>query len=210
MPLQNRVTPWGELVRSPARGRFTGNRGVLHSDQREIVRPRVPGNRRWIYCLLEFKGRRRQMMTPGRYTELFFLDEATALAAGHRPCAECQRPRFDAFREAWRSARAGSTLPAAGDVDSVLHAERVGTGRAKRLYQADLRDLPDGVIIRRANWGDGCFLICNGELLRWSAAGYFERRKRPQSARVDVVTPASVVSAVRAGYVPALHPTALA
>jgi hypothetical protein len=100
MPLQNRVSPRGEIIVSPARGTFMGNRGgVLHNERRQIVRPYA--SRRWITCLLEFKGRRRTVMSPGRYTELFFLDEAVALAAGHRPCAECRRDRFNAFRDAW-------------------------------------------------------------------------------------------------------------
>lgn len=208
MPRQNRVTPMADLVATPHRGTLTGNRGVLHDDDGHIRRPWL--GKRWIICLLEFKGRQRQVMTPGRYTELFFLDEATALAAGHRPCAECQRDRFDTFRRAWWSVCGASPLPSAGDIDAVLHVERVGPGREKNLYQADWRDLPDGVFVRHADWGDDCFLISNGELLRWSAGGYAARTQRLKSALVDVITPASTVSAIRAGYVPGLHSTALA
>ena len=116
MPLQNRVTPFGELIATPARGTLMGNRGCLHDAQQRIRRTFAV--KRWIICVLEFKGRHRQVMAPGQYTELFFLDEATALAAGHRPCAECQRARYDLFRAHW--AGRGRTLPGADDMDDVL------------------------------------------------------------------------------------------
>ena len=142
MALQNRVTPFGELIATPARGTLMGNRGCLHDPARRIRRPFAV--KRWIICLLEFKGRHRSVMVPGQYTELFFLDEATALAAGHRPCAECQRSRYDLFRTHW-TAR-GRALPGADDLDDVLHAERLD-GRAKRTYGERLARLPSGTMV---------------------------------------------------------------
>src|SRR5262245_59079626 len=132
MARKNRVTPSGEIVATPERGTLMGNRGVLHDDQGRIVR-RWQG-KRWIACVLEFRGRKRTVMTPGRYTELFFLDEATALAAGHRPCAECQRERFNAFRDAWRRGNGVAMPPTAPEIDGRLHAERLGPGGSKRTW----------------------------------------------------------------------------
>src|SRR4051812_47447827 len=128
MPYQNRVTPFGQIITTRARGTLMGNRGCLHDAHGHIRRAYV--TKRWIICLLDFKGVRRTVMTPGRWTELFFLDEATALAAGHRPCAYCQRARFTLFREIWAAANpalAGDHLPAAPQIDAVLHQERMTT-----------------------------------------------------------------------------------
>src|SRR5215472_1932663 len=155
VPRQNRVTPFGDIIATPERGTFMGNRGVLHDAVSRIKR--AWQLKRWIICVLEFKERKRQVMTPGHYTELFFLDEATALAAGHRPCAECRRERFNAFRMAWRSAHPGSSdspLPSAEEIDCQLHAERVGPDRSKRLFEASLDELPNGVFVRRAGSGE--------------------------------------------------------
>ena len=206
MPLQNRVTPLGEIVAVPERGTFMGNRGVLHDPDRRIRRAWQV--RRWIVCLREFKGRKREVMNSGRYTELFFLDEATALAAGHRPCAECRRERFNAFRRAWRlanSASEGSPLPTADAIDRRLHAERVGPDRSKRLFRASLADLPDGVFVRHPDWGEEAFLLWNGGLLAWTVGGYTRHLDRPKRAEVLVLTPESTVAAIRAGYVPEVH-----
>jgi len=183
--LRNRVTPFGELVAVPARGAWTGNRGVLHDDQRRIVRRWQ--NRRWIVCRLEFRGRHRTVMTPGRWTELFFLDEATALAAGHRPCAECRRADFNAFAAAWphRERRA----PA---IDDVLHRERLG----ERPAVEDPMQLPDGTMVAA---GPEAYLIIGGALHRWTPAGYL--RARPDAGFV-LLTPPSTVAALADGYVP--------
>src|SRR5262249_27366978 len=144
MPRQNRITPSGEIIATPERGAFMGNRGVLHDAEGRIRRAWQV--KRWLLCLLRFKGRKRQVMMPGRYTELFFPDEATGLAAGHRPCAECRRDRFRAFCRAWPG---NSGLDAtATAIDERLHAERVGPGRSKRTCMARLDDLPDGVFVR--------------------------------------------------------------
>src|SRR5262245_27436707 len=134
MPRPNRVTPFGDIIATPDRGTFMGNRGVLHDDAGRIQRAWQV--KRWLVCVLAFKGRKRRGMRPGRYTELFFLDEATALAAGHRPCAECRRQRYNAFCNAWRLADArGSHLPTADEIDRRLHAERVASDRSKRSHR---------------------------------------------------------------------------
>jgi len=169
--------------------------------------------KRWIVCVLEFRGRKRQVMAPGRYTELFFLDEATALAAGHRPCAECRRERFNAFRKAWRAARPGAnglSLPGAEEIDCQLHAERVNPDRSKRLFRASLDELPNGVFVRPADSGEDAYLVWNNGLLAWSVGGYSERIDRPKKADVLVLTPASTVAVIRAGYAPEVHPSAVA
>src|ERR1700758_506204 len=139
MPLRNRVTPWGEIIAVPARGTFMGNRGgALHNEQRVIVRPYA--SRRWITCVLEFRGRQRTVMSPNRYTELFFLDEAVAFAAGHRPCAECRRERFAAFQQAWmrRHGSNSTELPRADDIDAELHRARVDRRGGQVTYEAAL------------------------------------------------------------------------
>lgn len=181
MPRQNRVTPFGDIIATPERGTFLGNRGVIHDAEGRIRR--AWQLKRWIVCVLAFKGRKRQVMSPGHYTELFFLDEATALAAGHRPCAECRRERFNAFRMAWRSAQAGcsGSLPSADEIDSRLHAERVGPDRSKRLFEASVGEMPNGVFVRRADWGEDAFLVWHNGLLAWSAGGYTARRDCPKS-----------------------------
>jgi hypothetical protein len=206
MPLQNRVTPFSELVADPARGLVYGNRGCLH-DADGRIRRRYNG-KRWIACLLEFGGRHRPaLQQPGRYTELFFLDEATAFAAGHRPCAECRREDYDRFGEIWRGLHPGQI--GADAIDAQLHGERVETdSRAQRRHQAALEDLPDGTFVLR----DGePFLVIGAELLRWTAAGYAGRVPRPAREDATVLTPPSLVAVLRAGWqplVPLLHPSA--
>jgi len=207
MPLQNRVTPSGEILVSAARGTFMGNRGgALHNDQREIVRQYA--SRRWITCLLEFKGRRRTVMSPGRYTELFFLDEAVALAAGHRPCAECRRERFNAFKEAWiRSlGRRGGNFLYADAIDMELHRTRMDRRKGKITYHAPLNSLPDGCFVQIAG---SSYLVWGDTLLLWSPEGYLERHHRSNET-VTILTPEPVVRCLRHGYRPAIHQSALA
>ena len=149
-PLQNRVTPFGDLIRTPARGTLMGNRGRLHDARRQIVRRVASGYRAWVTCRLSFRGRHRTVMTPGRYTELFFLDEATALAAGHRPCGECRRADFLRFREAWLVGNPDRGLDAdapAGAIDRELHRDRLGADGRSLAYPATLASLPDGVFV---------------------------------------------------------------
>lgn len=198
MPLQNRVTPLGELVATPARGLVYGNRGCLHDDRSDIRRGWQV--KRWIACRLEFRGRRRSpLLQPGRYTELFFLDEATALAAGHRPCAECRRKDYERFAELV-GARADA-------IDERLHAERLD-GRARRLHPAAFDDLPDGAFVLE----NGEPLLVRGErLLAWTPAGYVRPRARPAGSAA-LITPPTLVAVLRSGWaplVPLLHPTAL-
>jgi hypothetical protein len=198
MPRQNRVTPFSAIVAASARGTLTGNRGCLHDGQQHIRR-HFQGTR-WIICVLEFKGRRRNLMTPGHYTELFFLDEATALAAGHRPCAECQRERFTRFRDLWATAnpdRAGTLHPAASVLDAALHAERTATIDRTNTSCMSIASMPDGVFVTDDE--DHAYLVVAGHLLRWSAAGY-ERPTAPLRYPVRVLTPASVVRTMAAGY----------
>lgn len=196
------------MVATPARGTLTGNRGCLHDDQQNIRR-QFQGMR-WIICLLEFKGRRRTMMTPGHYTELFFLDEATALAAGHRPCAECQRDRFTQFRALW--AKANPTLarddrPAATLVDEALHHERtqrIGDGNRSCT---SIDDVPDGVCVTDDE--REAYLVVGGQLVRWTPAGY----ERPTAALhypARVLTPPSIVRTLAAGYRAGIHDSAFA
>lgn len=205
MPRQNRVTPLGEIIATPDRGTFFGNRGLLH-DARGNIR-RAWQLRRWIVCLLAFKGWKRAVMTPGRYTELFFLDEATGLAAGHRPCATCRRERYDAFREAWRSGTGGPLL-SADELDRRLHAERVTEDGSKRVFTAGLDGLPDGVFVRQAGWGETPYLVWGGGLLAWTPGGYTTRIVRSTNVEVEVLTPEATVRAIRGGYVPDVHPSA--
>jgi hypothetical protein len=209
MPRQNRVTPFGEIVAVPERGTMMGNRGVLHDARGRIRRPWQV--KRWLICRLEFRGRQRAVMTPNRYTELFFLDEATALAAGHRPCFECRRTRFLAFRDAWVAGNYGAVPPEtvrAGAIDDRLDAERVGPGRTKQTFTANIDELPDGVFIMSGRAGGGAHLVLGDELLAWSSGGYTGRRQRPRDEETTVLTPRSTVAAIRAGYEPEVHPSA--
>ena len=201
-PLQNRVTPTGDLIATTHRGTMYGNRGVLHDDELSLVRRYQV--RRWLVCVLEFRGRRRPILRPRRYTELFFLDEAVALAAGHRPCAECRYADYQSFRTAWTTALALPALPAADDIDLVLHDERRLSGGARVTYSAPLADLPEGAFITR----DGEPWLVHGDaLLRWTPAGYTDRTDRPDG-RADVLTPRATVATIQAGYRPLLHPSA--
>ncbi len=203
MPLQNRVTPFGELIATPARGLFFGNRGGrFHSNAKKLTARRW-ASRQWICCVLDFKGRQRDVW--GRfYTELFFLDEVTALAAGHRPCFECRRKEAEAFAEAWRKAQKLRARPTAGEMDEVLHRERLD-GRAKRLHRLGIDDLPDGTFVALE---EGAFAVRGDALLRWTPQGYDTRRPRPRGVIVDVLTPLSILAVLAAGYEPRWHPSA--
>jgi hypothetical protein len=198
MPLQNRVDPYGIIFRTSARGTIMGNRGgALHNDHRELVRTHL--GHRWITCLLEFKGIRRVPMTPHRYTELFFLDEATSFAAGHRPCAECRRGRFNAYRDAF-----GAPLRAPA-IDAELHRARIDSRGHQVTFEAPLASLPGGVFIRLE--GRPC-LLWNGALHPWTPERYTAAVPLPVAQVVTVLTPAPTVGAFRRGYIPGVHPTA--
>lgn len=202
MPFRNRVTPFGEIVAVPGRGTLTGNRGVLHDAQHNIVRDSQV--RRWIACRLEFRGRHREIMRPGRWTELFFLDEAAALAAGHRPCAECRHEDFVRFRTAWQSAFPTQAW-SVDVVDRQLHADRRPGPWQKRTFNAPIADLPDAAYIAI---DDRAWLLESNTLLEWSPDRYLRRRPRPRSGDVTVLTPRSLVDVLRAGYEPMRHPSA--
>lgn len=205
MPLQNRVTPEGDIVASSARGTVMGNRGGrLHDGDRHLTRRRW-ASRQWICCQLAFNGRRRQVMTPGRYTELFFLDEATALAAGHRPCFECRRRDFLWFAELWGQTQGLPGRARAEDIDRTLHSERVGAGGGKITFRAPLADLPAGTFVR---WNSVPHLVLASWLLPWADTGYGEPLDQPAAADVDVLTPKSTVAVLSAGFCPSLHASA--
>ncbi|MBX3054430.1 MAG: hypothetical protein KF753_23355 [Caldilineaceae bacterium] len=206
MPHQNRVTPSSQLIATPARGTLMGNRGCLHNARGEIVRDFV--GKRWIACLLEFRGRRRAVMTPGRYTELFFLDEVTALAAGHRPCAECRREDYNRFRSAWVAAGLPShgALPSAVEMDAHLHAERRDASGSKTTHPARLADLPAGVFVVLGDT-DQPFLFRRGLLWPWTPAGYSAPVTPALGAPIRLLTPPSIATVLAAGYVPTVHPS---
>jgi len=203
MPLQNRVTPTGDIIATAHRGLFTGNRGIIHDPATKTLTRRW-ASKAWLTCVCEFRGRRRKVMGGRSWTELFFLDEATALAAGHRPCFYCRRDGANRFRAAWQQGnRVGGLL--APDIDTVLHDERLD-GRAKRLHAlpAPVERLPDGAMVAL----DGeSFLIAQGRAFLWSPAGY--REAQCVLAGAMLLTPPSTLRALSAGYRPVLHPSAI-
>lgn len=204
MPRQNRVNPFGELIVTPARGKFMGNRGVLHDEHGQLSTKRWTHNH-WIICLTEFKGEKRPLMSPGCYTELFFLDEATALAAGHRPCAECRRDDFNRFKQAWVDGNLVLGLQGfvgVNTVDHVLHRERVTSDREKVTYEDRLGDLPDGVFVVMPDTPGVPLLVWENQLWEWSPEGYLKGTGYDPEVTVSVLTPASTVKAIKAGYVP--------
>jgi hypothetical protein len=205
VPLQNRVLPTGEIVADRGRGLMMGNRGCLHGQGRRlgVSRWRSP---MWICCVLDWKGIRRDPMPPGRWTALFFLDEATALAAGHRPCGYCRRRDYLDFAQAWRVARGLARRPLANEMDAVLHRERVDRRRRQLTHHEPAGELPDGVMIR----ADGCVgLFLAGQLWPWSIRGYGAPSQASLPGQVEVLTPPSIMAAITAGYRPLVHPTAL-
>jgi hypothetical protein len=210
-PLRNRVTPLGEIVADPARGLVYGNRGCLHDDHGKVRRRHQV--KRWISCRLEFRGRRRAgLMMPGRYTELFFLDEATAFAAGHRPCAECRRDDYNEFVRRWSALHPGDS--GADAIDARLHDERFDpVTRARRRHSpVAAGTLPDAAFVA-ADDGEP-WLVLGDELLHWTPAGYDRRLRRPDpEVLVEPITPPSLLQLLRGGWagaVPLLHPSARA
>jgi hypothetical protein len=204
MALQNRVDPFGELIATPSRGLFFGNRGGrFHRDDRTLGKRRW-ASRQWICCVLQFKHRRRNVWGPG-YTDLFFLDEVTALSAGHRPCFECRRADAKSFAQSWARAK-NIAVPCAPDMDRVLQAERLD-GRAKRTRAMPMDELPDGVFVTFKNQPRLAFALRGAHLLRWSESGYAMKTPRPRGT-ADVLTPPSIVRVLAAGYRPRWHPSA--
>jgi hypothetical protein len=203
MPLQNRVTPMGDIIAEPERGIFTGNRGIIHDPLTRTLLNRRWASQAWLVCTLQWRGVRRTVMGTGSWTELFFLDEATALAAGHRPCFLCRRAEALVFQSGFPSLDRAAR-PKVPDIDRVLHAERLD-GRHKRLH--DLRspaaDLPDGAMIFQDG---GPHLILKGLARRWSLTGYGTATAPLGGAQL--ITPPSTVAALRAGYRPRFHASA--
>lgn len=211
MPLQNRVTPEGEIIATPHRGLMMGNRGgAFHLPDRTLGARRW-ASRQWIACVLQFKGRHRAVMQPNAYTELFFLDEATALAAGHRPCFECRRADALRFAALWAKVHGMQGRARASAMDETLHAERIAGVRGKRTFRARCADLPDGTFIRCAGpRGEAVSaLVAAPHLLVWHPSGYGPRMSvAAAGAEVEVLTPRSIVAVLAAGYRPMLHPSA--
>ncbi len=219
--LQNRVDPQGNIIKTEARGHWTGNRGVLHDANKTIVRSFKL--KAWITCRLEFKGSKRPIMAPNRWTELFFLDEATAFAAGHRPCFECRREDADRFKSFWLQGNPEYGFhkkTSIAQIDEILHIERIGRDKekigrdkekigrdkekigrdhAKHIFEEDPRRLPDGTFVRIDQQP---LLILNRQLYPWSPSGYGQPTAFPNTEKVAVLTPRSIVNTLRAGYAP--------
>jgi hypothetical protein len=200
MPLQNRITPFGEFIATSARGTLMGNRGGrLHDDARKLT-PRRWTSKQWICCKLDFNNRHRKVWDDS-YTELFFLDEVTAFAAGHRPCFECRRKDAERFATLFGG---GSERASAGETDKRLHAERLDR-RAKRLHTCGIDALPDGAMLAR---GTEAFALKGERMLRWSPQGYLDSLPRPRGGDVQLLTPPSIVAVLAGGYAPQWHPSA--
>ncbi|HEY9262018.1 hypothetical protein [Chitinophaga sp.] len=199
--LQNRVDPFGNIIRTSARGTWMGNRGILHDEQQHILRPFKL--KAWLICVLEFKNRRRTVMSPHRYTELFFRDEATAFAAGHRPCFECRKADYNRFKACWLKGNVAygfESNVSIQEIDKILHTERIDRQGAKVTFTASIHELPEGCFIV---YHDQPYVIYKQTLLLWSPEGYTKKMVLPEKGeQVQVLTPKSVVNAFREGYVP--------
>jgi len=199
MPLQNRVTPTGEIIATPERGMFVGNRGIIHDPETKTLLRKRWSTPAWLTCVCEFRGRRREVMARRSWTELFFLDEATAFAAGHRPCFFCRRDDANRFRTAWEQGN-GVTDLLAPEIDAVLHRERLASGKKLHPLPMRLEKLADGTMVQQ---GTESFLIAAGRTFLWSPGGY--RKTHRGLADAKLLTPPSTVRAFVAGYRPVLH-----
>jgi len=198
--LQNRVDPAGNIIKTPARGAWLGNRGVIHNEQKEIIRPFKL--KAWIICMLEFRGRHREVMQPDRWTELFFLDEANAFSAGHRPCFQCRYADHQRFKTAWLAGNPEygfNEKTSIHQIDDIIHRERIGKDRSKTTYIDDVTTLPDGAFV----FIDGQpYLIAKGALHLWTPFGYQQQMPFPADRMVKVLTPKSIVNTFKGGYQP--------
>jgi hypothetical protein len=202
MPARNRVTPTGDIEAIPLRGAWTGNRGVLHSGH-EIVR--FHASDLWITCALEFHDRWQEQWRPHHFTWLYFHDEAVSFAAGHRPCAECRRESYNAYRSAWAEGL-GVAVPSAPQMNRQLHGERILRGtHHRRLHRLPWKDLPDGAFVLLDT---SPFIVVAEQLIEWTREGYQGRRGRPVHGTADVLTPPSTIAALRAGYPVQIDPSA--
>jgi len=198
--LQNRVDPAGNIIITNARGAWMGNRGQLHDEQKNILRPYKL--KAWLTCLLDFNGRKRQVMAINRYTELFFMDEATAFSAGHRPCFECRRKDYERFKSSWIKGNRGDDINvwiSAGQIDDILHSERIDRKGQKVTYEDYTGNLPNGAFILLNNKP---FLVANDHIYQWSVSGYDKGIKFDGSQKAIVLTPRSMINAFKAGYEP--------
>jgi len=198
--LQNRVDPLGNIIKTEARGCWMGNRGILHNEDKEIQRPFKL--KAWLICKLEFNDRKRQVMAPNRYTELFFMDEATAFAAGHRPCFECRRLDYNRFKSFWLKGNPGYRFDEKTSfqkIDDILHKERIARDKSKVTFEEKANKLPDGTFVLINN---NPHLLADGKLYKWSAFGYEKGITLKSGDTLTVLTPRSTVNAFRAGYVP--------
>ncbi len=198
--MQNRVDPFGEIFETKARGLWMGNRGNLHNEEGKIVRSFK--SKAWITCKLEFNGRKRHIMTPGFYTELFFLDEATAFAAGHRPCFECRREDYNRFKSAWLKGNPGykfADKTSIQEIDEIIHQQRINGNGLKNTHTENNTDLPDGSFITENNHP---YLLFKKHLYLWTSSGYTQCKCLKAAGKSTVLTPASVLNAFRAGYTP--------
>ena len=202
MPLQNRVLPSGEIAAIPDRGMFVGNRGIIHNPATKTLLRKRWSTDAWLTCVLEFRGRRRKVMERQSWTELFFLDEATAFAAGHRPCFYCRREDANRFRAAWEKGNRVSDV-LAPEIDAVLHRERFASAKKLHPLPRPLEKLPDGTMVQA---GEESFLIAQGRALLWSPSGY--RAVKGGITDAKLLTPPSTVRAFVAGYRPVLHVSA--
>jgi hypothetical protein len=195
VPSRNRVTPLGDIVAVPLRGAWTGNRGCLHVGS-EIVR--FHASDLWITCALEFRARRNAQWRPGRLTWLYFHDEAVSFAAGHRPCAECRRASYDAYRAAW-VAGLGTEVPSARQMNRHLHGERIfrGTHR-RRLHAVAWRELPDGAFVLLED--ERPAMVHEDRLTEWTHAGYGVQQARPSRGTARAITPPATLAVLHAGY----------
>jgi hypothetical protein len=198
--LQNRVDPFGNIIKTSARGAWMGNRGILHDEHQNVLRPFKL--KAWITCVLQFRGRKREVMAPNRYTELFFMDEVTAFSAGHRPCFECRRADYNSFKDYWLKGNPGygfNEKTSINEIDKILHSERRNRDGSKVTYEDRLADLPDGTFVV---YSEKPYLLAKGQLHEWSAGGYVANIDLPEVEMIAVLTPKSTVNAFRAGYVP--------
>ena len=204
--LQNRIDPFGNIIKTQARGSWMGNRGILHNEDQKILRPFKL--KAWITCVLEFRGRKRQVMAPNRYTELFFLDEATSFAAGHRPCFECRRKDADQFKSFWLKGNPGYNFDEKtpiGEIDKILHKERIDRDKSKVTFEEKIDKIPNGTFVIFNNQP---YLFLDQSLYLWSPSGYEKGIALPVVNKLTLLTPRSIVNAFRAGYTPQMAVTA--
>lgn len=198
--LQNRVSPNGSFIQTKARGSWLGNRGVIHNEHKEIVKPYTI--KAWIICMLEFRGRHREIMQPDRWTELFFLDEATAFSAGHRPCFQCRYKDHIRFKEHWINGNPQygfDMKKSVKEIDEIIHTERIDKQGRKISYTEQIKNLPDGIILNKE---DECYLLSKGKLYHWTPFGYDYYEDAVPELTVEVLTPFSIVNTFKAGYIP--------